>query len=152
MGESLGDRVTKAYIIGAIVIFLALGTVFVGLRISIYMEGDSVETFDLWDAKCPFGHYYTDVEGGGFIFFHIESSLGEGYVFKFFDNGQLKTLIVDAVDDDVHVYLTEDSSRMWMVVKFEGNTFETDDSGEDDGQDWLWMEIYVPDPKLAVEA
>jgi len=146
MKDETGDRIVWViFVIGGLVIALSIIAVVISglIRVSV---GNTTADFDLYDAQCPFGRYYTDIEGGGFIFVSIDSSLGEGYVFKYFDGDILKTLIVDATNDDVRVHLTNDTTRMWMTVHFEGRSLET--SGVDEGRDWLWMDVYVPDPKL----
>jgi hypothetical protein len=109
----------------------------------------TTETYDLWDAKCPFGYYWTDVEGGGFLFISIDSELSESYVLKYEVSDELRTLIVPSTAPEVHVHLTNDSSAMWMTVTWyywhdEPPHWDTDDSEEN----IVELHIYVPDPKV----
>lgn len=144
-------RRAEAIIVSAIISVALIVVLFVAI-LTLPERRDTTAEFEIWDAKCPFGHYYTEINGGGFFLaFTYDSTLGEGYVFKYFENDILRTLIVESTNPDCRVHLTNDSDRMWMVVHFEGSTLETqDEDASTGGHDWIWMDVYVPDPKVMV--
>jgi len=109
-------------------VFLSIGGVVIWLTLPA-----ETQEYELWGARCPWGEYYSDVEGN--IFF-MSSSLGEGYVLKYLVGGELKTLIVDSQAQSAHVFLLQDSSMAWVSITWShwGSVME--------------VSIYVPDPKL----
>lgn len=141
------DRVDAA--LGVVVVVVIVAVLCLA---GIIITHHQTETYDLWDAQCPFGHYYTDVDGD-FIFFHLDSSLGEAYTLKYLVDGygtygELKTLIVPSNSPRVHVHFTgaNEMDSMWMTITWRGfadyPTWTADDCNVED------VHIYVPDPKL----
>lgn len=99
--------------------FFTIGLPLVGLYlfepIDMYEKYD--ERVEIWDAKCPFGHYWTHVSGdGNFLYFEFDSALTESYTIKYEKNGELKTLILDSQSQYTHIILEDNSTEMYMDV------------------------------------
>ena len=81
-----------------------VGPIFIGISFAYNRTWETTEIHyhDIYKAKCPFGVFA--VEGriaGSFLFFAGEQSLNEEYVIKYFNDGVLKTIILNAERTDV---------------------------------------------------
>lgn len=142
-----------------ILVFIGIGLLVISPVLPVQSDSEK-ECYTIWDAKCPWGVYWTDIEGGGFIIYSMSSSLQESYVLKYMDDGELKTLILPATGETeqeggavsgatVHVYLTSQCSGMWFerVYWVHTNIY----GGEYEGST-VCYNIYIPDPKVMPDA
>jgi len=59
---------------------------------------------DVYHIEAPFGYLHVDI-GGGFLY--IKSKPGESYIVKYWEGNELKTLSLDAHDENVHLIVGE---------------------------------------------
>lgn len=107
------------------------------------------EKHDIWSANCPWGEYYTDIDGSGsFLYIHIESTLGEGYVIKYLEGDQLKTLILPSTGETedgeyVRLHLVQSNITGYFSVNYQITDYILGD-----GKEIVGYDIYIPDPKV----
>ena len=100
------------------------------------------ETYEIWDAKAPFGNYWTNTEGSGnFIYYESTSSLTESYTIKYLDDGELKTVILSATSSSTHIVFTQNNTMSLKIV------YRVDVYGDGDEKTTLTdYYVYIPDP------
>lgn len=107
-----------------------------------------VEKRDVWYCDAPFGHYWVEMTGSGFICFYMESDLVESYTIKYLEGDVVKTLIFDAMGPELVVHLTTDMNMTFERYQIIGENFWGDQKLLNTGLHPEVYHLYIPDPYL----
>jgi hypothetical protein len=140
-----GDRGPFALFMTVVMAFTLLIPLTITIPMGIYENFETHEEYELWSCDAPFGRYWVDsTERVWFISVFVDSSLEESYTMKYLVGDELKTMILSATAENVHLYLTNDTTEMRLVIDkvwrdpLRGSTTLVEAE----------YHIYVPDPKL----
>lgn len=117
----------------------------------------SDEQYDIWNFEAPFGKFWVGVNGKAtWIIFSgygsINSEYNESYVIKYLVGDELKTLIIESTDENIHlIFISKDEKPYIRIQKYGRAQCNCDGTVDFSSRLKSIIWIYIPEPEINSE-